>query len=394
MLPPGHAIPCRLYGVAETEEPIVRAKRPDEMVPSELRALLIVRPNAGERLGGDLVAAEGALAAVRAAGVAADLVADPAPDPRGYDVAHLFGLFDPELQRGQFAALRTHRIPLVVSPIWWDRSGLFAIGPRLVRALGRRDPRAVERRVARLRAEEDRLAARAGRGAERWLAEQAALLREADVALPASELEAYACARTLRVLDVPYVVAPYGLDPAAFTVPRAPRRSGVLCVGRIERSKNQALLLFALRDSGVDVTLVGHSYDAEYLAACRRWASPRTRFVERLPLAELQRLYASAAVHVLPSFADLPGLVSLEAAAAGAHVVVGNRGSEREYLGADAHYVDPLDPASIRDGVLGALTRPPREPGDGLEQRLRTLRWDRHAETTIGAYRRAIALHR
>jgi len=359
-----------------------------------MRALLIVRQNADERPGGDIVAARGALAAVRAAGIEADLVAHAEPDPRGYDVAHVFGLSEPETQRGQFAALRAHRVPLIVSPIWWDRSGLFAVGPQLVRALGQRDPRSVERRVARLRAEEDRLTLGAGRGAARRLAEQASLLHEADVALPASHIEAYACARVLRVLDVPYVVAPYGLDPQAFVVERSPRRAGVLCVGRIERLKNQALLLFALREVDVDVTLVGRSYDPEYLAACRRWATPRTRFVERLPQAELQQLYAGAAVHVLPSFADLPGLVSLEAAAAGAHVVAGNRGSEREYLGTDADYVDPLDPASIRAGVVRALARPPREPGDLLELRLRTLRWDRHAELTIEAYARAIALHR
>src|ERR1700688_2942138 len=100
-----------------------------------MRALLVVRQSAQERPGGDVVAARGALCALRAAGVEADLVATAAPDPRGYDVVHAFGIFDPETQQRQFAAFREHRAPLVVSPIWWDRSGLFAIGPRLVRAL-------------------------------------------------------------------------------------------------------------------------------------------------------------------------------------------------------------------------------------------------------------------
>ena len=359
-----------------------------------MRALLVVRPDAFAKPGGDVVAAEGAAAALRAAGAEVDLVADERPDPRAHDVAHVFGITDPELQHEQFAALRAHGTPLVVSPIWWDRSALFAVGPRLVRALHDRDPRRVERRLAQLRAQEDRLGTRAGRGAERRLQQQARLLRACDVALPASEIEAYACARGLRVLDVPYVVAPYGVGPEAFAVERAPRRAGILCVGRIERLKNQAVLLFAVRDLDVEVTIVGRSYDPEYLAVCRRWATPRTRFVERLPAEALRRAYAEAAVHVLPSWGDLPGLVSLEAAAAGARVVAGNRGSEREYLGPEADYVDPADPASIRAGIARALARGPRERGDALDRRLAATTWRRHAELTLDAYARAIALRR
>jgi len=62
------------------------------------------------------------------------------------------------------------------------------------------------------------------------------------------------------------------------------------------------------------------------------WASPRTQFIERVSDAELAALLRGSAVHALPSWGDLPGFVSLEAAARGARVVAGARGSEREYL--------------------------------------------------------------
>jgi glycosyltransferase involved in cell wall biosynthesis len=137
--------------------------------------------------------------------------------------------------------------------------------------------------------------------------------------------------------------------------------------------------------------LVGGQHDAAYVALCRRWATGRTRFIERLPGAELQRLVTASAVHVLPSWADLPGLVSLEAAALGTHVVAGTRGSEREYLGPDVDYVDPLDPQGIRAAVTRALRRPARERGDALDLRLVRLSWDLHAERTIAAYARAAA---
>ncbi|MGD1067391.1 MAG: glycosyltransferase family 4 protein [Vulcanimicrobiaceae bacterium] len=355
-----------------------------------MRALHVVRPDPGERPGGDVAVVERGAAALRAAGVEVDVVATETPDPRGYDVAHVFGVFEPETQGPQIAALAESGVPLVVSPIWWDRSGLFALGPRLVRALDGRDPHRVARQLARLRADEEALTLRAGRGAQRRLAEQAALLARCDLALPASEIEAYACARTLRVLDVPYVVARYGVEPASFEVPRAAARSGVVCIGRIERLKNQAMLLYALRDLDLDVTLIGASYDPDYLAVCRRWASPRTRFVDRLPLDDLRALLGRTAVHVLPSWGDLPGLVSLEAAAAGARIVVGNRGSEREYVGPDAGYADPLDPDSIRAAVLAALDDGPRAADDALDARVRGLTWERYAADTRAAYQRVV----
>jgi glycosyltransferase involved in cell wall biosynthesis len=356
-----------------------------------MRALLVTRSNASTRPGGDTAVLRGAAAALTARGVAADIVETETPDARGYDVAHVFGIFNPDVAELQVAAIRRTGTPLVISPICWDRSALFALTPRLVRALSTSDARDAQRGIARLRARADEFVSSPGSGAVRWMRRQAALLQQCDVALPASEIEAFACATHLHAFGRSYVVAPYGVDHGAFAVERPAARAGVVCVGRIEPLKNQALLLFALRDLDVDVTLVGRQFDADYAALCRRWATPRTHFVEALSLAELQALIASSAVHVLPSWADLPGLVSLEAGALGAQVVAGALGSEREYLGPDADYVDPLDPDGIHRAVMCALERAPRERDDALDRRLRTLSWERHAERTIDAYARAVA---
>jgi glycosyltransferase involved in cell wall biosynthesis len=356
--------------------------------------LLVVRPDADVKPGGDVVVAERSGNALRAMGVDAQLVAAYEPDARGYDVAHVFGIFEPDFARPQLQSLRASGTPIVLTPTWWDRTSFFVMSPHLVRALRGTDPARVTRRIGELREAEERLCARPGRGALRRRAEQAALLRMCDVALPESEVEAFACANGLRAPDVPYVVAPLGVDDDAFAAERSESRSGVLCVGRIEPLKNQAGLLFALRDVDVQVTLLGQTYDAEYLALCRRWATPRTRFVERISREELLALHGRTAVHVLPSWGDLPGFVSLDAAAAGARVVAGTRGSEREYLGPDVAYVDPLDPGGIRDAVLRALERPARDRGDALERRLGARTWQRHAATALDAYARAIAARR
>ncbi|MEA2720317.1 MAG: hypothetical protein QOJ39_2181 [Candidatus Eremiobacteraeota bacterium] len=357
-----------------------------------MKALLVVRPNASTKPGGDVVLAERAAAALRRTGVGVDLVATAVPDAARYDVAHVFGIFEPDVARSQMTAVRATRTPLVLSPTWLDRTALFVMEPLVRRELGGRNGARAERRIGALLDEERRLCARPGRGALRHLREQAELLRMCDVALPESEIQAYACANLLRAPDLPYVVAPCATDDDAFTAASALPRAGVVCIGRIEPLKNQAGLLLALRDVDVDVTLLGQAHDPPYLALCRRWANPRTKFVSRLPYEEMRALLASAAVHALPSWGELPGLVSLDAAAAGAHVVAGTRGSEREYLGPDVHYVDPLDIAGIRAAVLAALERRPRERGDALEQRVRARTWDGHAHKALDAYVRAIAM--
>ena len=361
-----------------------------------MRALLVVRPDAPAKPGGDLVHAERTATALCELGIEATLVASDAPDPRGYDVAHVFGIFEPATARKQIDALRAHRAPLVLSPIWLDLRALFATAPRLERALAARDAAAVERRLARLRRVETRLpwTGSIARNADRRLDAQRALVNAADVVLPASEVEAYLYGERLRASSVPFVVAPLGVDAEAFTVERAPVRSGVLCAARIEPKKNQAALLYALHDVDVDVTLVGNAFDARYRALCERWATPRTRFVDHAPRADVLTMMASAAVHAHPSWLESPGLSSLEAAAAGARIVVGDRGCEREYFGPDVDYADPADPASIRAAVLRALERAPRAHGDALERRLAARTWRCTAEATLDAYERAVAAHR
>ena len=360
-----------------------------------MKALLVVRPNAFVVHGGDVVHAQRAATALRALGVVADLVATDTPDPRGYDVAHVFGVFEPDTARRQIAAVRAHRVPLVLSPIWLDLRELFALAPRVERALAARDAASAERRFTRLTREASRLPwrGRVARHADRRLAAQRGLVLAADVLLPASDVEARLYAGVLQAERVPVVVAPLGVDDDRFVVDPPAARAGVLCAGRIESKKNQAALLYALRGIDVDVTIVGASHDARYLALCKRWATPRTRFLQHVEHDALRSLMAGAAVHAHPSWLETPGLASLEAAAAGARVVTGNRGCEREYFGPEADYADPADPQSIRAAVLRALARGPREPDDALSRRLRGFTWRRHAEATRDAYERARAAH-
>ena len=358
-----------------------------------MRALLVARADGERKPGGDIVHAQRTATALRALGADVDLVFSDAPDPRGYDVAHVFGIFEPERAAKQIAAIKAQHTPLVLSPIWLDLRDFFAVAPQVERALAAHSAAAVEQRLARLHRIDSELPWRGSiaRNAGRRLVAQRALALAADVLLPASEVEAYLYGERLRVSRVPFVVAPVGVDDDAFAVVRSDVRSGVLCAARVEPKKNQAALLYALRDVDVEVTIVGGAYDARYLALCRRWATPRTRFIEHAPHADVVQMMSRAAVHAHPSWLESPGLASLEAAATGARIVTGDRGCEREYFGPDVDYADPADPAAIRAAVLRALDRGPRDRGDALERRLGALTWQRTGTATLEAYARALA---
>jgi glycosyltransferase involved in cell wall biosynthesis len=71
-------------------------------------------------------------------------------------------------------------------------------------------------------------------------------------------------------------------------------------------------------------------------------------------LEEVRSAYAAARVHVLPSFSETCGLVTMEAALADCNTVASMTGCEVEYFHDLVYYCDPIDPISIRQAVLDA----------------------------------------
>jgi len=161
----------------------------------------------------------------------------------------------------------------------------------------------------------------------------------------------------VRARVIPVAVPDRGPgDPDAFAA-RYGTRDFVLCVGRIEPRKNQLTLLEALADDAVDVVLAsgGHAYRQDYLEACRRFRRRgRTVYLPHLTDAELAGAYRAARVHVLPSWYELPGLVTLEALGAGCAVVTTGWGTLKDYLGDTIPYAAPDDPAALRRAIADA----------------------------------------
>lgn len=189
-----------------------------------------------------------------------------------------------------------------------------------------------------------------------------------------------------------------GLFRAAFLDGLEGPQDYVLCIGRIEARKNQLLLARAMRDMDLRLVLIGHEGDAAYAARIRAEGGDRVLMVGRLEAAGemLRSALAGARAFALPSWCEGASLAVLEAAAAGATLVLSDRSSEREYFGDLAFYCDPGDPDSIRAALEAALDLPDRAGwATNLQAHVTTHNsWDRYALDSARAYARAAALPR
>ncbi len=164
----------------------------------------------------------------------------------------------------------------------------------------------------------------------------------------------------------------------------------ILCVGRLETRKNQLMLLKALEDTDHTIVFVANNftYQPEYAELCRNFKRKgQTIFLERLSPDELASAYQAAKVHALPSWYELPGLVSLEAGRYGTNVVTATNGTIEDYLGEFGFYCNPNEFESIRDAVNLAYHAP---KNDRLKAKVSTFTWERSLDAHREVYDRIL----
>jgi len=188
-----------------------------------------------------------------------------------------------------------------------------------------------------------------------------------------------------------FVVILDGVDHALFANAKAEpfvRRYGlknyVLCVGGIREQKNQLSLIRALKNSGIRLVILGQASEKAYFKKCKEEADSSVTFLGGCAHDKLPSVYAAAKVHVLPSYYDTPGLVSLEAAASGCNVVSTKVGCAQQYFGELAWYCNPYSVESIREATLAAYNAETNERLRGKV--LSELTWEQTARKTLQAY--------
>jgi glycosyltransferase involved in cell wall biosynthesis len=318
------------------------------------------------------------------------------------DIAHIFNIQMPESAWKVLQTLDAAGIPVVLSPIYWDMyaywynlaSAQKNFWRPLISILGKQlvSPMYIawQRMKAPTKAD--------------WKY-QRRLLQSARRILPNSKSEAHLLKQSfafgskfLNKVDV----VPNGIDPSLYEPAPVPSQQFlekfglqdfVLCVGTIYPVKNQLGIIEALTDIPVPIVFIGHAQTdmPEYAQTCKEIGARHgnVTFIDRIPHEQLPGIYALAAVHVLPSWRETPGLVSLEAAAAGCRIVSTSIGSAYDYFGDLAWYCHPNDQQSIRSAVRQALKA---TPSPELRKRvLNQFTWQRAAEDSLKAYENALS---
>jgi glycosyltransferase involved in cell wall biosynthesis len=176
----------------------------------------------------------------------------------------------------------------------------------------------------------------------------------------------------------------------------------LLNVGTIEPRKNVLTLLKAYSDLPAavrrDCPLVlagGWGWKSADVAEFVR-ASAADKGVIHLGYTDdrdLPGLYAGARALAFPSFDEGFGLPPLEMLATGGAVLSSPAASLSEVLGGHAHFIDPLDLAGWRDGLLRAATDDDwlAEIRRGGQAHAAAFTWDRCAAATLAVYRSVLA---
>jgi glycosyltransferase involved in cell wall biosynthesis len=164
----------------------------------------------------------------------------------------------------------------------------------------------------------------------------------------------------------------------------------ILNVGHIgPERKNVLNLLRALETIDHPAVIIGRIEENDYGRQCLQKAknNPRLLVLDNLPNNSdlLASAYAACDVFVLPSQFETPGIAALEAALAGAKIVITQYGGTHDYFQHDAEYVDPTSVNDIRQKILTALAKP-KTPA--LRERVRKeFLWENVGERTREVYR-------
>ena len=377
-----------------------------------MKILLVNHGSADEWGGGDGVQIRETAKRLRQRGHEVAEINSDKPNAESFDIVHIFNCRVTSSLRQQVAACKSTHTPIVLSPIWinikrafWGSRGANSVLQELI---NKRDMASLQllnslkNRKLEVHTEEGKIDANGHGDLEIGAFEETSqLLSQVDGLLPNSWLELQSIRSDLHWVGSCFEVAHYGVDPKLFldADPSEFREySGietpfVMQAGRIEPAKNQAMLCWALREHDIPVVLVGSTKNwPAYAELCQKILGSRLRIFPHLPQKLLASAYASASVHVLPSWMETCGLVSLEAALNGTPLVGSTFGHELEYLGCDAWYGDPGNPLSIRNAVIEALNAGKNcNKATAMKRKvLEKFNWEQTVDQTIKLYERVL----
>jgi glycosyltransferase involved in cell wall biosynthesis len=191
-----------------------------------------------------------------------------------------------------------------------------------------------------------------------------------------------------------------GVDAAFARLERAPSaETTILCVGTVERRKNAAVVIEALRDlPRARLICAGPPtpYQDECLALAQRLGvDERVDFAGYVPRERLLELYASATLAVAPSRYEGFGYAAAQALCAGVPLVAANSSSLVEVVESDAPLLDPDDVRAWADAIIAMLRAQyaAEDHARAIRQRsIARFSWAKSASATAAVYRSALEI--
>jgi glycosyltransferase involved in cell wall biosynthesis len=299
-------------------------------------------------------------------------------DPSHYDLVHIFSA---NMATYHFArALRLRNMPFVVSPVFFTR---------------RSD--SVVRSVIRI----DTFLNHLVRGFWTDYGLISEMCQWANAVLPNTQAEAHLMQYAMNIPLKNLFITTNGVEErfAKASPDLFSRQYGVkdfiLYVGQIgPHRKNVQQLLKALEQVNHAAVIIGSFDDSPSGRMCleRAKRNPRLLVIDELSHDSmlLASAYSACDVFVLPSQYETPGISALEAALAGAKIVITPFGGTRDYFGNKAIYIDPT---SVEDIVKGIQTALGKWKDTVLREHVRKeFIWNKVAEKTNQVYKHVLGL--
>lgn len=213
------------------------------------------------------------------------------------------------------------------------------------------------------------------------------ILKGSKMLLPNSELEKEKLINEFKLIN-PCRVVYHGVEIEHDETPlynlkaRYNLNNYVLCVARITPEKNQLALARACSKLDTNLVLIGKINDKAYYDKCIEYDN--VVYLGFMDSYHIYNAYRFAKIHVLPSFMEIPGLSSLEAAASGCTVASTCEGSATEYFKDYALYINPYDEESILNAVENGLKQ--RKKNNLKNYVLENYGWDKCIKQLYNCY--------
>ncbi|BDS09654.1 glycosyltransferase family 4 protein [Aureispira anguillae] len=324
-----------------------------------MKVLFVSRPTIFSIPGGDTIQMQFTAKYLRQLGVEVDILSDSlTPQYEEYDLVHYFNITRPAVI---LDSIRASSKPYILSPIFVDygfyrhlnQKKLFCFLTRMFGSDGIEYLKTIAKHLFK----DEKIPYIP----YLWLGQKKSIqkiLKNAACLLPNSLSENARLQASYQV-ERPFTVIPNGVDLNKFKTTAKPirQKKQLICVARIEPMKNQLNLIKAIQGSDYQLKIIGDSAPNHnnYYQECKKTAGENVEFIARIPQEELVAHYLTAEVHILPSWFETTGLVSLEAAYLGCKVVISPKGDTKDYFKDYAYYCQPDSPESIRAAIDQAV---------------------------------------